>query len=82
MRTILVGPGRKLLKHRLASAAAKDRPKIFAQLVEVLITQHLSVLIDHAVAMEETKSRRQAAVVDKLDDRIQLVQTDFPRACR
>ena len=38
----LAGPRRKLLEHRLARAAAEDRPQILAQLVEVLVAQHLA----------------------------------------
>ena len=79
MRTISRGPRRKLLEHRLAGAAEEDRPQVLAQLIEVLVAQHLALLVDHAMAVEEAEGRRQAAVVDELHHRIQLVEPVLQR---
>ena len=75
----LVGPRRQLLKHRIARAAKKHRPQVLPQLVEILVAQHLAFFIDDAMAMKETESRRQAAIVDELDHRVQLIQPVFQR---
>ena len=75
----LAGAGRQLLEHRLARAAQQDRPQVRPQLVQVLVAQHLALLVHHAVAVEEAEGRRQPAVVDELDHRIQLVQPVLQR---
>ena len=75
----LAGARRQLLQHRLAGAAEEDRPQVLPQLVQVLIAQHPAVLIDHAMAMEEAEGRRQAAVVDELDHRVEVVQAVLQR---
>ena len=74
-----VGPRRQLLQHRIARAAKQDRPQILPQLVEILVAEHLSLFIDDAVTMKEAEGGRQAAVVDELHHRIQLVEPVLQR---
>ena len=50
-----------------------------AQLAQVLVAQHLALLVDDAVLVEEAEAGPEPAVVDELHDRIQLVEPVFQR---
>ena len=72
-------PRRKLLQDRVAGAAEEDAAEPLAKLIEVLVAQHLALLVDHAMAVEEAEGRRQAAVVDELHHGVQLVEAVLQR---
>ena len=73
---------RELLAHRLARAAKQHGLKVFAQLGQVLVAEHLALFVDDAVPVVEAKCRAQPPVVDELHDRIEIVEPVFQRRAR
>jgi len=63
----------------LASPPQEDGPEIFPEGVEVFVPQDLALRVDDAVAIEKAEGRAEAAVVDELDDRIEVLQPVFER---
>ena len=80
MRTISVVRGGRSLQHRLRACAAAGRARaVLAQLGEVLVAEHLALLVHHAVPVEEAERRPQPPVVDELHDRVELVEPVLQR---
>ena len=50
------------------------------QLIQIFVADHPARIIHNAVSVKESKARPQAAVVNELHDRIQLVDAVFQRS--
>ena len=73
------GARRQLQLDAVARAAEQDRRQGLAQLAQVLVAEHLALLVHDAVLVEEAEAGAQPAIVDELHDGIQLVQAVFQR---
>ena len=76
------GARRQFEPDAVARAAEQNRLERLAQFAQVLVAQHLSLLVDDAMPVEKAKAGAQPAVVDELHDRIQIVQPVFQRRAR
>ena len=73
---------RQFQPYTLARSPEQDRLQGFSQLPKILVAENLPFLVDNPVAIEKSEARAQPAVVDKLHDRIQVIQPVLQRRSR
>src|SRR5438034_9341820 len=73
---------RELLAHGLARTAEQHRLEVLSQLGQVLVAEYLALFVHNAVTVVETKRRAKPPVVDKLHNRVQVVEPVFERRAR
>ena len=65
---------RQLLHDPVSRPTQQHRLQSLAQLLEILETEHATVLVDDAMRMKEPERGSQPAVIDELDNRVELVE--------
>src|SRR5262249_4502779 len=70
---------RQFQANGIAGAAQQYRSQVLAQLLEILVSQHLSLLIDDAVLVKEAESWSEPSLVNELHHRVQVFQAILER---
>ena len=69
----------QLVEHLVLLPAQQDRLQRLADLVEVLVADHLAVVVADLVLVQQAEGRPEAEAIDELNDGDQLFQPIFQR---